>query len=243
MEDIFQIMAKRQVFLDKELQINAFGQDEKRNSELLDYLNFSGQRLFYVFNLIKKLIQSSKNNEKVRILDIGANPYFLTTVLLHFLKAEVDVIDRPPVKWPGEIYSETFQNLYVSIKDTSLVYEVTETICNVEKDNFPFSNHCFDIVIAGEILEHLTTSPTNFLYEIHRILKPNGYLLLTTPNAIQAKYLYNWFRGVSSWDKYSGYGVYGRHQREYTINELKKLLNLLNFEIFSIRSLFFSKVE
>jgi ubiquinone/menaquinone biosynthesis C-methylase UbiE len=40
----------------------------------------------------------------------------------------------------------------------------------------------FDIVVALEIIEHLE-NPWNFLGEIKKILKPNGVLILSTPNS------------------------------------------------------------
>jgi SAM-dependent methyltransferase len=43
-----------------------------------------------------------------------------------------------------------------------------------------------DIVIAGEIIEHLI-NPFRFLKEINRILKKGGELILSTPNAVDLK--------------------------------------------------------
>jgi len=45
----------------------------------------------------------------------------------------------------------------------------------------PFENNYFDFFFAGEIIEHLFDSRF-FLKEIHRVLKINGYLILSTPN-------------------------------------------------------------
>lgn len=45
----------------------------------------------------------------------------------------------------------------------------------------PYKDNYFDLVIAGEIIEHIYDTDF-FLKEIKRILKPNGYLFLSTPN-------------------------------------------------------------
>lgn len=49
-----------------------------------------------------------------------------------------------------------------------------ESACPVE-DNF------FDVIIAGDIIEHLMDTDV-FLQELRRVLRPGGYLLITTPN-------------------------------------------------------------
>ena len=45
---------------------------------------------------------------------------------------------------------------------------------------FPFEYQCFDSVICNQVLEHVAT-PATTLSEIYRVLKPQGYLLLTVP--------------------------------------------------------------
>jgi len=45
--------------------------------------------------------------------------------------------------------------------------------------DFPPSQ--FDVVLAGEIMEHICDVDL-FLSEIHRVLKPDGFLVLSTPN-------------------------------------------------------------
>jgi len=46
---------------------------------------------------------------------------------------------------------------------------------------FPHENGFFDIVIAGEIIEHIYDTDF-FLSEIYRLLKPDGHLIISTPN-------------------------------------------------------------
>jgi SAM-dependent methyltransferase len=57
-----------------------------------------------------------------------------------------------------------------------------EKLCGLST-GIPVSGACFDAVVAGEFIEHLTYAdvlPT--LAEFHRVLRPGGRALMTTPN-------------------------------------------------------------
>jgi 2-polyprenyl-3-methyl-5-hydroxy-6-metoxy-1,4-benzoquinol methylase len=47
--------------------------------------------------------------------------------------------------------------------------------------SFPYNKNTFDTITAGEIIEHIYDTDF-FLEEIKRVLKPNGFLILSTPN-------------------------------------------------------------
>jgi SAM-dependent methyltransferase len=49
----------------------------------------------------------------------------------------------------------------------------------LEENRFPASR--FDAVLASHLIEHLN-SPAAFVSEVHRILAPGGFFLVTTPN-------------------------------------------------------------
>ena len=48
----------------------------------------------------------------------------------------------------------------------------------------PFADQCFDVVFAGELIEHLP-DPVEGLDEFRRVLRPGGRLILTTPNRLR----------------------------------------------------------
>lgn len=56
--------------------------------------------------------------------------------------------------------------------------------------NLPFIKNRFHNIVAGEIIEHLE-NPLFFLKECHRILKPMGKLILSTPNIFFYGYIYS----------------------------------------------------
>ncbi len=59
----------------------------------------------------------------------------------------------------------------------------------VAADSFflPFSDSSFDVVVASEIIEHVT-SPEDFVKELFRVVKPGGKLIITTPYKEKIRY-------------------------------------------------------
>jgi SAM-dependent methyltransferase len=81
------------------------------------------------------------------------------------------------------------------------------------------------------MLEHMLMDPMHTLRQIHRVLKPNGIMVLTTPNVARLNNVMALVNGANIYDPYSGFGPYGRHNREYTRHELHRLLDFAGFEV------------
>ncbi len=58
---------------------------------------------------------------------------------------------------------------------------LNKRFCLADAEFIPFKRSQFDIIIAGELIEHLP-DPRIFLRECHHVLKPSGHLILSTPN-------------------------------------------------------------
>lgn len=117
---------------------------------------------------------------------------------------------------------------------------------------FEFKDNVFDIVHANQVLEHLPDSD-NFLSEVYRILKRNGYAIISTENASS---WCNIFASLLGWQifsltNFSGkkYGLgnplaihkndktykYWNHVRIYNIRGLKEYLEIFGFKVKEIK--------
>ena len=55
------------------------------------------------------------------------------------------------------------------------------TVASAEK--LPYKNNAFDLLLSISTIEHLTKTQVNkFLKEARRVLKPNGFIFIVTPN-------------------------------------------------------------
>jgi len=182
------------------------------------YLADAFDRFRTTMALLPPLAQGSK------ILELGANPYFLTRLLRD------RGLDVTCANWfgPGFGFDHRGEQV-VTESGTEHTYRFDHF--NIERDRFPYGDGIFDLVLFCEILEHLPADPIHALCEIGRVLRPGGTLVITTPNASRLENLLRISRGDNVYEQLSGWGAYGRHNREYTVDELNELLADVGFEV------------
>lgn len=100
---------------------------------------------------------------------------------------------------------------------------------NLDTQNIPFDNSFFDLVFAGEVIEHLVDTG-HFLSEVNRVLRTGGTFIITTPNLVS---LENRIRALfGKYPKWLDYDLNGiGHIRAYTPKVLKKQLIKHGFKI------------
>lgn len=59
-------------------------------------------------------------------------------------------------------------------------------VINLDHDALPYADNAFDLITFTEVIEHVENHRA-VLREIHRVLKPGGLLLVTTPNILNLK--------------------------------------------------------
>jgi glycosyltransferase involved in cell wall biosynthesis/SAM-dependent methyltransferase len=185
--------------------------------EMKGYVESDFKRFVYTLGLVPERTGLS-------VLELGANPYFMTVMLSKFRDAKLELANFFD-------NSRTDGNQKVFIKQTGEVVNFPYKQFNVEQDVFPYADNSFDVVMFCEIIEHLLSDPVHALLEIRRVLKPGGVMVLTTPNVARLDNVRRVIAGENIYDPYSGYGPYGRHNREYTPQDLASLISANGFQI------------
>lgn len=129
-----------------------YGLLERPQSVYSDYANF-------IANIIKQ-----KNR---KILDIGSGTWRIPDSIAEYGFKEVVGLD----------YFSEEKILEYSAKLTNK----NARLVSYQGDTIPFENEYFDAVSSLCVLEHIIFVD-NFLKEIHRVLKPNGYVIILCPN-------------------------------------------------------------
>lgn len=192
--------------------------DDGPEDELAGYVRESYWRFLHTWGLVAA--------ESGRALELGSNPYFTTWLLRNHTALEVSAAN-----FFGNDLTELTQTVQYQDRDGSpQSFEVHSDLFDLETATFPYDDETFDVVVFGEIIEHLIADPMHAFSEIHRVLRPGGLLVVTTPNVARLDNVMRIIDGEGIYDPYSFYGPHGRHNREYTRHELVHLLRFAGFD-------------
>lgn len=121
-------------------------------------------------------------------------------------------------------------------------------VVRLGEERLPFADARFDVVVMTEVIEHLVW-PETALKEIHRVLRPDGHLILSTPNLACLPNRLLLLLGVQPlFSEVGELQVYGRklrlfgqggipvgHLRLYTKPALVELLGAAGFRMVDVR--------
>jgi 2-polyprenyl-3-methyl-5-hydroxy-6-metoxy-1,4-benzoquinol methylase len=104
---------------------------------------------------------------------------------------------------------------------------------DIEKEDFPYVSDFFDFVIFSEVIEHVVDY-NHVLDEIHRVLRKNGIMVLSTPNLNSGQNMLRIIRGediISPYNKVSK----DNHIRLFSFKSIQTLLINHGFRVDAVK--------
>lgn len=166
-----------------------------------------------------------------RILDFGSGPCDKTAVLslLGFRCSAYDDLQDDWHKIEGN------RDKIISFAKE---FDIDFKLANGEE--LSYEKDTFDMLMMTDVLEHLHDSPRNLLNDLLQLVKKEGYLFATVPNAVNIRKRIAVLFGktnLPSFEIYYWYpGPWRGHIREYTKDDLTKLAEYLTLDIVELRS-------
>jgi SAM-dependent methyltransferase len=105
-------------------------------------------------------------------------------------------------------------------------------VCDVTTTPLPLPDASIDCILFADVIEHFTNSPRPALAEFHRVLKPGGVCIATTPNAVRLPVRLKLLMGYSNWPPVADYfdePVHAGHHHEYTPEEFRAAFERCGF--------------
>lgn len=115
--------------------------------------------------VVPRILKHVRIGEKAKVLDLGCGKGLLLKEL---------------ESYKYEVYGVDVSEEYIQVA-RKIVPKAKLFIHNIDKGLPMFDNDYFDLVTLLHVIEHVE-SPYRVLKEVYRVLKPNRYLVLVTPN-------------------------------------------------------------
>jgi len=165
-----------------------------------------------------------------RILDFASGPCDKTAIIqkLGYKCSAYDDLSDPWHNLPGNK-----EKIVKFAEDSGIELHV------VKDRTFPFEPNSFDMVMAHAVLDHIHGSPRELLNQLVSFIKPNGFLFVTLPNAVNIRKRIAVLRGHTNMPPYDSYywypGSWRGHVREYVKDDLRRMSEYLQLDIVELR--------
>lgn len=192
--------------------IQFFNEHYPLNDEQKLYLEIHAKRFETILGLIDK-------NSQAKVLDIG--PSFLSELLYQRFEKKLTLL--------GFKEDDSFGG---HLPNSSIFEKVKfiEQDLNFLKIDSKYDEK-YDLIICGEVLEHLYTSPNKLFQNFYHLLNKNGVLIIQTPNAVALKKRLVLLFGKNPFEIPRENLQNPGHYREYTAQELIDLGKENHFKI------------
>ncbi len=159
-----------------------------------------------------------------RLLELGSGIYLMTFLVEQLRNYRLDLVQY----WGrgSGRYATTLVDERSGAKRVLPFHEF-----NAEVEPFPYPDASFDVILNCDTIEHMLCDPVQMLAECHRVLKPDGVMVVTTPNLLRLDNVVRMLQGVNIHDKYVLQSASARHPREYTPDELRRILEWVGFDV------------
>lgn len=160
-----------------------------------------------------------------RLLDIGA--HWLHQALLYARAGfQVTALDLPFTLEHGSVQQLARQHAVRLLPNADLERPTALAACADDQ---------FDAVLFCDILEHITFNPVGMWRQIHRVLRPGGRIVVTTPNyyalrgrALRPLRLLSGGGGGIGVERILSTPTHGHHWKEYSRREVARYFRLLS---------------
>lgn len=164
------------------------------------------------FNTLKYL-EGCLGSGRRKILDVGSGQF--AVLAKHLFGVEADVVDI------DTRFTKVLADNGVGFRQADLSKESLD----VEEE--------YDVVVLAEVIEHVPRPPYLVFEALHRVLRPEGFLLVTTPNLYRLRNVYRLLTGRCIFDYFlvpEKDGPLG-HFIEYSRDQIEFQLRKAGFEI------------
>lgn len=187
----------------------------------------------YVARNCKRFAETIRRMPAVgtRILDVGSSPEFC--LLLGLVAPHLEIVATDHMVWRA--------GQRPAIAGPEHAGNSSRLLFDCERDRFPLDDNSFDGVLLMEVIEHLVSAPSRCLSEIHRVLRPGGWILVTTPNILSWKHVLRAIEGIDplEFSSFVSDGCGGgmiQHAKEYTPYEIGDMLRGAGFAGVELRT-------
>ncbi|QUM72713.1 class I SAM-dependent methyltransferase [Sphingopyxis granuli] len=179
--------------------------------EDIEYYRMAGERFWKSFRKIESLHLKPDSS----VLDIGGG---IMAVLLHKLLGYQAIVGDVNAIAKDDVHSAGLEFVSIDL--------FREDAANVQQ---------VDLVVLQEVIEHIPQPPYIVLNRIRKMIKPGGYLFLTTPNGHRLRNLLYMVFGkeILGLYKYPEPGEALGHQHEYTLAQMRWQISNSDFRLIS----------